>query len=382
MERVRVGIVGLGMMGQQHIDAVRRIPGVEVVALSDSNEKSLLRNAEQLGIEKTYTDYKMMIDNENLQVVHNCTPNAMHFEVSKYAIEKGCHIYCEKPLAVSWDEAEELVRLAEEHHVVNGVNFNYRNNVMVREIRERIVTGDAGRIYLFHGRYLQDWLMYDTDYSWRLNPEINGQSRAVADIGSHWFDLAECVLDSKIVKVYAKLLTVIPKRKKPKEAVETFAEHHNNDYEEIDISNEDAGTILVQMENGAFGTLILSQVSGGCKNDLAITVDCENYSLRWEQENADKLWIASRKEGTKLVFASPNTVNGEAKRYASLPEGHAVAWKDALYNGIRDFYGAIQNKECARKTKQYAKFGDGAHIINIVNACMESNRKNEWVDVE
>ena len=380
MKKLRVAIIACGFTGQQHVEAVRRIPGTEVVAISDTNPELLRKKAEALGIENTFDDYKAMIDLAKPDIVHNCTPNAMHFETNKYVMKKGIHVYCEKPLAVSKEQGIELVKIAKSLGIATGVNFNYRHNAMVQEIRQLIKNGDAGQPMLVHGQYLQDWLMYDTDYNWRLASEIGGASRAVADIGSHWFDTAQCVLDRKIEAVWAKLITVHPTRKKPRQEVETFV-HSKGEYDSVTILSEDVGFIIVRFEGNLFGNLILSQVSGGHKNNLRIEVDAQRYSMQWKQENSDCLYIGTRENGTRKLQASPDTVHESIMRYATLPGGHSVAWSDALRNGIGEFYSAVRAGSYAEENRTYADFNDGLELIKLTEACILSNQIGNWVEI-
>ncbi len=381
MKPIKVAVIGAGQMGKRHVESVRRLPNTLIVAIVDPNESAAKTAAQQLGIDHWYTDYQAMLHAQSPDVVHVCSPNAFHYTICKTLLADGVHVYCEKPLAITAQEGNALTALAQAKGCANGVNFNYRNNAMVRDMRERVLSGDAGRLFLVHGRYLQDWLMYETDYSWRLDSQMNGASRTVADIGSHWFDTVQCITGQKIVRVFAKLITVFAARKKPSQEVETFAAARNATYTAYPVDTEDAGLILVQLQDGTLGSLTLSQISGGHKNDLAVSVDCENYSLYWEQESADRLWIGSRKDGTRLVYASPSTVSGDAQRFATLPEGHAVAWNDALTNGIREFYLAIENDTYQQQAQSYSTFQDGYDIIKIVDACLESNRTDTWITV-
>lgn len=379
--RIRAGIIGAGMMGQVHVDAVRRLPFAEIAAMTDQNAAVLGSVGEMLQIESLYTDCDEMLDQVHPDVVHICAPNYAHFSLCQKAIERGIHVFCEKPLAITTAEGEILSRLAKEKGIAGAVNFNYRNNGMVQEMRERIVSGDAGKLYFIHGAYLQDWLMYETDYSWRLDREINGPSRAIADIGSHLFDTIQCITDQRIREVYCKIFTAIEERRKPQEISRTFAENHGETVP-VKVDTEDGAVIMFRLDNGVLGTVNVSQVSGGHKNALTVEADCANYSMSWAQEDADKLWVASRKEGKQLIYASPATLHGEACEYVNLPEGHAGNWRDALFNSVKHFYKSIVTGSYHDGKCPYTTLEDGARIIRLVEACLKSNDNNEWVIVE
>lgn len=374
---IRTGIIGAGMMGRTHTEALRRIPGVEVVALADRNGELAKKTCEELCIPHAYADYREMMDKEHLDAVHVCTPNFVHYEACKAAIEAGVNVYCEKPLANTAAQADELTALANEHGLLCAVNFNYRHNAIVQEMHERVAAGDWGRTFLLHGTYLQDWMMYDTDYNWRCIPEMGGASRTVADVGSHWFDTAQFITGQKIVRVYAKLMTVLPQRKKYTTQAATFQKQSGDDYELVDINTEDAAFILVQFEDGTMGNLVLSQVSAGYKNGLTIGIDGSHYSMSWNQETPDRLFIGNREQGVTCVQASANALHGAARRYATLPAGHVVAWNDALRNAIQSFYEELSGQP----NNRFTRFADGARIVHIVDACLASNESGQWVDV-
>ncbi len=374
---IRVGIVGAGMMGRTHVEALRRIPGVEVAALADPNADLAQKTCGELFIPHFYTDCGELLARETLDAVHVCTPNFAHFEVCKAVIEAGVNVYCEKPLANTYAEAQALCRLAQEHHVAAAVNFNYRHNAIVQEMRERAASPDWGRTFLVYGHYLQDWMMYENDYNWRCVPALGGPSRTVADIGSHWFDTVQFILNKRITRVYARLFTVLPTRKKYARQAATFCRQDGDSWEAVPITTEDAGFVLVEFEDGTLGNLALSQVSGGHKNDFEIHIDGARYAMGWQQETPDHLLLGVREQGTTLVYADPTMLHGRARRCATLPGGHVVGWNDALKNAIAQFYDYLRNGG----EPQFADFARGAAIVKLVDACLESNAADRWVDV-
>jgi predicted dehydrogenase len=175
MKKMRAGVIGVGFIGAAHIEALRRLGFVDVVALSDAQDAE--KKAEALYVPKGYADYKEMIDRENLDAIHICTPNSMHYEMAMYAMEKGVHVICEKPMTVTAAEARKLSDYALENNIVTGVNFSLRFNPQIVQMKEMVKAGDVGRIFTVHGSFLEDWLYFDTDYSWRLEPELSGESR-------------------------------------------------------------------------------------------------------------------------------------------------------------------------------------------------------------
>lgn len=374
---IRTAIVGAGMMGRTHTEALRRIPGVEVIALADSNKAQAEQTCDELFIPGCYEDYREMLAKESPDTVHVCTPNFAHYEVCKAAIMAGVNVYCEKPLANTSSETAELCALAQAYNLLCAVNFNYRHNAIVQEMRERIVAKDWGRTFLIHGTYIQDWMMYDSDYNWRCVPQLGGKSRTVADIGSHWFDTVQFITGQKIVRVFAKLMTVLPQRKKFITQANTFQKQSGDSYELVDIDTEDAAFILVQLKDGTMGSLVLSQVSAGYKNGLTVSVDGSRYSMTWNQETPDRLYLGSRENGVTYVQAEAAALHGAAQRYATLPPGHVVGWNDALRNAIQSFYEELR----AEPNNRFARFADGDRVVRIVEACLVSNEREQWVDI-
>lgn len=374
---IRAGIVGAGMMGKTHTEALRRIPGVEVAALADPNEALARKTCDEMYIPGCYGSYEEMIAKEHLDVVHVCTPNFAHIEVCRAAIRAGVNVYCEKPLANTSEETAELCQLAREYNVLTSVDFNYRHNAVVQEMRERVHSAGWGKTFLIHGAYIQDWMMLDSDYNWRCDPALGGKSRTIGDIGSHWFDTVQFITGKKIVKVYAKLMTVLPQRKKFTTQAATFQSQTGDAYKLIDIDTEDAAFVMVQLEDGVLGNLVLSQVSAGYKNGLKVSIDGSRYAMTWEQETPDRLYLGDRQTGTTCVQASAAAFQGMAAKYASLPAGHVVGWNDALCNAIGSFYAALRNGDARR----YADFADGDYVVRIVEACLKSNETGNWESV-
>jgi predicted dehydrogenase len=370
MEKLRIGLVGLGLIGKQHAESIGRVPGIELVAVTEFNERLLEEQKKYLRV-NAYLDYREMIAKESLDVIHNCTPNVLHYEINKTALEKGIHVYSEKPLAVSVEQGIELTRLAQAKGLANGVNFNYRNNVMVQDMRARMQKNDAGRCLLIHGHYLQDWLMFDTDSNWRLNVAESGSSRALADIGSHWFDTVQVVTGEKVTAVYAQNFIVHPVRKKPV----------GGEWVEYLVDSEDGGMIFFELEGGTRGSVLISQVSAGYKNQLFLSVDCEKYSMRWNQEQSDRLIIGDRASGLTERFAAPDAVDEDIRRYITLPSGHPVGWADACANGIREFYRSIFDKSYQNTVQTYSDFENGTYIMKIIEACMKSHKSGKWEKV-
>lgn len=213
---LNVALVGIGFIGEEHVEAIRRTNLGRVVALVGRDLEKTRRKALMLGVDKVYDDIHYVLEDKEIQVVHICTPNLLHYPMVKKALEAGKHVVCEKPLTMTSEEARELVSIAEQKNLINAIHFNIRYYPLIRHAKAVIQKGEIGRAYAVTGSYLQDWLVKDTDYSWRLEASKSGETRAVGDIGTHWMDLVEYVTGLKITEVNADMGTFLSKRKKPK----------------------------------------------------------------------------------------------------------------------------------------------------------------------
>jgi predicted dehydrogenase len=385
VEKINVGIIGTGFIGPTHIEAIRRLGFVEVVGLAETSQEAAEKKAAGLGIPKAYGDYRELLQDSEIQVVHNCTPNHLHFEINKQIILAGKHVISEKPLAMDSNESAELLALAKKHGVVHGVNFNYRQHASVQNLRAMVTNGELGKVNLVHGSYLQDWLMYETDFNWRLAPEVGGKSRAVADIGSHWDDTVQFVTGKRIVEVFADLATVIPVRKKPKFNVATFEAQtaSANMYEDVPINTEDYASVLVRFEDGSRGVFTVSQVSAGRKNRLSFEVDGSKSSTYWNQEEPEKLWIGHRDRPNEMLLADAALFKKEARPSIHHPGGHNEGWPDALKNMMLNFYTFIREGKSLQTDKpNFATFEDGHISMCITDAILESNAEQKWIKVK
>jgi predicted dehydrogenase len=381
-----MGIVGAGFVGPHHVDAVRRLGFVDVVAVAGSTEASARKKADAIGARKAYGSYEALLDDPDVQVVHNATPNYLHYPVNAAALARGKHVISDKPLAMSAAEARQLVEQARKAGVVNAVTFNYRGNPLVQQARHAIARGDIGKPNFLVGYYLQDWLLKDTDYSWRLEPEKGGASSALGDIGSHWCDLAQHISGLRITHVLGDITTVIPKRKRPKGSREAFqAATGQEEFELVEIKVEDLASVLLRFDNGAKGSFSVGQVCAGHKNDLVLEICGAKTSLRWRQEHQNELWLGHRDSPNQILQKDPSLMDAEVRHYAHLPGGHQESWADAFSNLMRDIYGFIADgkKPGDAHPPAFATFEDGYRANVIVEAILDSAKKGSvWTKVE
>lgn len=385
MRRIKTAVIGSGFMGGAHIEAIQRIGGVDVIAIASDDKTGASELQSKYDIPKYYEDWQEVMKDDEVEVIHNCTPNFLHFEINKAAIEVGKHILSEKPLTLTAKESEELLTLLKNKNVVNGINFNYRFYPLVQNARVEIEKGNLGDIYLVHGNYLQDWLYYDTDYNWRLETELSGNSRAIADIGSHWCDTVQFVIGQKITHVFANLVTIHKKRKKPAKQVATFKgkeELGSTEYQEIEINTEDAGSVLIQFENGTQGVFTVSQVSAGRKNHFSFEIDGSKKAISWNQERPNEMWVGYREKPNEILIKDPALIDESVRKYASYPGGHPEGYPDGPKNLFANFYQFIRKGKNPQKEKSdFPTFADG-HIENkIVEAILKSNKEQMWIEV-
>ncbi|MFX0561100.1 Gfo/Idh/MocA family protein [Tepidibacillus infernus] len=385
MKNIKVGIIGTGFIGPTHIEAIRRLGFVDVVGLAEISQEQAEKKAVELGIPKAYGDYRDMLQDSEIQVIHNCTPNHLHFVLNKEIILAGKHVVSEKPLAMNSKESAELLALAKKHGVVHGVNFNYRQFPSVQNLHAKIANGDLGKVNLVYGSYLQDWLLYETDFNWRLAPEVGGKSRAVADIGSHWCDTVQYVTGKRIMEVFADLATVIPVRKQPKSATATFGIQSVEEdiYEDVPITTEDYAAVLVRFEDGSRGVFTVSQVSAGRKNRLSFEIAGSKSSAFWNQEEPEKLWMGYRDKPNEFLLADPSLFLAEARSSIHHPGGHNEGWPDALKNMMLNYYTFIrEGKDLEKDKPNFATFEDGHLSMCITEAILESHEQQKWVKVQ
>jgi predicted dehydrogenase len=379
-----MGLVGAGFVGVHHVDAVRRLGFVDVVAIADASDDAATRRAREYGVSKAYGDFRALVADPAIDVVHVTTPNFLHAPVIRAALEHGKHVISEKPLAMTAAEARELRDAAHAAGVVHAVTFNYRGNPMVQQARDMVAQGELGDLHFIHGAYLQDWLLEKTDYSWRLEPDKGGRSSAFADIGSHWCDLAQHIAGARIESVLADLTTVVNRRLRPAKAL-TFSQHTTDEaVEEVVVTSEDLATVLLRFEGGIRGCVTIGQVCAGHKNDLWLEVNGRQASVRWRQEQQNELWVGSRKRPNAVLTKDPSFMGATALPYVHLPGGHQQGWPDALANVFRDVYGSIARGATTGDPKPpaLATFDDGYRAACIVEAILESHAAGStWIKV-
>jgi predicted dehydrogenase len=382
MQKIKIGVVGTGFIGPAHIEALRRLPNTDVIALCEVTPELARQKADQLGIERSCT-FEELLKMEDIQVVHVCTPNFLHYSQSKAALLAGKHVVCEKPLAKDLHEAKELVELAAQTGLVNAVHFNLRYYPLVRQMRVMREKSDLGDVYSVIGSYLQDWLFYETDYNWRLEPDKSGDSRAIADIGSHLMDSLEYITGLKTVAVMADFNTVHKTRKKPLKPVETYSGKmlQPEDYADVPISTEDHANVLLRFDNGNRGVITVSQVSAGRKNQMKLEISGSKKTVHWNSESPNEMWIGNRDGANESFMRDPSLAYPEARSVISFPGGHNEGFPDTSKQLFKEVYEAVAaGKQPENPT--FPTFADGYRELLICEKILESNRKQGWVTIE
>ena len=380
MKKLKTAVFGTGFMGRVHTEGIRRLGNVEVAAIAASSEEKAKKFGDEVGVARTTGDYRTLLGDPEIDAVHVCTPNALHFPMAKDALNAGKHVLCEKPLAISVEQGRELVELAKAKGLANCTFHNLRFYPMVQQIRRMRETGELGEIYAVQGTYSQDWLYYDTDWNWRIDQDSNGKSRAMADIGSHWCDMIEHVTGLRISSLCADLQTFHKTRKKPKGSVETFTGKlaRPDDFTEVKIDSEDFGAVLLRLGERARGAFTVSQVSAGRKNRLLIEVYGSKCSAAWDQERPDDLWIGHRNEPNQTIVKDPSLMEETARRYADLPGGHSEGYDDTFKQLFRRFYRTVADRSAA---VEYPQFADGLRQLQILDKALLSSASHAWMDV-
>ncbi len=381
MARIKTALIGTGFMGKVHAEAIRRLGNVEIAAVASIDDQLAKTFGDSIGVANTTGNYKTVLANPEIQAVHVLTPNALHYPICKEALKAGKNVVCEKPFTVTAAQAQDLVDLASKTGLANCLEHNLRYYPVVQQVRRMIEAGDLGDVLIVQGTYSQDWLLYETDWNWRIETKDNGQLRAVGDIGSHWMDLIQHVTGLSIKSLCADLATFHKTRKRPKTAVETFAGKTLTpaDYESVAIDTEDFGAILVHLGERARGAFTVSQMSAGRKNMFTFDIYGTKAGVSWNQERPDELWIGHRNSPNQLIVKDPSLLYPQAAGYADLPGGHSEGYDDTHKQVFKRFYARVADSAAPI---EYPTFSDGLHGMKLLETVLESSKARGWVDVK
>jgi len=381
-QTIGVGVAGTGFIGAAHVEGLRR-SGIQVLGLAEATKEKAQQKAAELGIPRVYGSLDDLLGDPDIDVVHFATPNHLHYPQVMAALRAGKHVICEKPLAMRSAESAEMVKLAKERSLVNAINYNIRMYPLAQQARSMVQSGELGDLFILQGSYLQDWLLFPTDWNWRLEPGLGGTLRAVGDVGSHWLDLLTFITGLHVEEVYADFKTFHPTRKKPTVPVETFTGKilTPEDYIDQPIHTEDYATVILHYENGVRGVLTVSQVSSGRKNRLFYEINGSKSSLAWDSERPNELWIGHRTAPNQILMKDPSLLSPQAREATSYPGGHNEGFPDTF----KQLYVKVYNYILAgdpTKTPDFPTFADGHYEMLLCEAIEHSAREGKWVKVK
>lgn len=382
IENHSAAVVGTGFIGPVHVEGLRRA-GVQVAGIVGSSPEKSKAAAERLGLPRGYESFDELLRDDLVSAVHLTTPNRFHFEQAAAALRAGKHVLCEKPLAMTSAESAELVRIARESGRAAGVAYNIRFYPLCHEAAARVQGGTMGDVLHVVGSYVQDWLLFDTDFNWRVRSEDGGDLRAVADIGTHWLDLVQFITGQLVVEVCADLRTIHATRRQPIGGVETFAGPGRPPVatETVPIDTDDCGSVMLRFANGANGCLWVSQTTAGRKNCLRFEIAGAKQSLAWNSESPNELWIGHRDRANETLIRDPSLLHKSARGITCYPGGHNEGFPDTFKQLFRSFYGYIAAGDFSA-TSPFPTFADGHREILLCEAVLRSHRERRWVSIE
>lgn len=382
IENRAAAVVGTGFIGPVHVEGLRRA-GVPVAGIVGSSPEKSRAAAERLGLPRGYGSFDELLRDDSVSAVHLTTPNRFHFEQAAAALRAGKHVLCEKPLAMTSSESAELVRIARESGCAAGVAYNIRFYPLCHEAAARVRGNTIGDVLHVVGSYVQDWLLFDTDFNWRVLAEDGGELRAVADIGTHWLDLVQFITGQPVVEVCADLRTIHAKRQQPIGGVATFSGPGSPrvESEAVPIDTDDCGSVMLRFANGANGCLWVSQTTAGRKNCLRFEIAGAKQSLAWNSESPNELWIGHRDRANETLIRDPSLLHESARDITHYPGGHNEGFPDTFKQLFRSFYGYIAAGDFSAPSP-FPTFADGHREILLSEAVLRSHRERRWASIE
>ncbi len=372
MERPRAVVLGTGVIGRVHIDALRR-NNVEIVSLVASNEPRSIAAAAEFGVERGDPDLATALSATSPDVVHVCTPDIYHLDQASQALDAGANVVCEKPLTTDAGSAGQLYQRAEASGRVHAICFNNRFYTLMQEMAARRRLGSLDRVFLVRASVADDTFWLDTDWDWRLMPEMGGPTIVTSTTGSHLLDLTSFVIGSRVVAVCADFLTAHEARKRPQPDGGT---------EDYHAEGEDVSNLLVHWANGARGVLSLSHVAVGHPYRLRVEIDASRMGVSWDSERPNELWLGHRTEPNEVVVPDPRQATEEGKHFMDNPGAYREGFADTFRLLFREVYTAINNGGPAGESPTFPTFRDGYAVQVVHDAALTSARERRWVDVD
>lgn len=366
---LRVAIIGTGMIAAAHLRAARDA-GAAVVGVLGSRPERSREAAERWGV-AGYASLAELLE-ARPDVVHICTPNDTHVDYARAVVRAGLHMVVEKPIATDLAGARELAAAVQKAGTVATVPYVYRYHPLVREIRSRRESGDLGELLLMHGSYLQDWLVSPDASTWRVDPATGGASRAFADIGSHWADLAEFVSGERFAALSASTAIAYPTR--PAASGPSFGGDAQGD--RVPVATEDIAVATFRTARGILANTVISQVSAGRKNRLWLELDGSLKSAVFDQEQPESVWFGTE-HGATVLRRGEGEVAGDQARLNRIPPGHPQGWPDAFSAFCADTYAAVKGET----REGLPTVDDGLRSVEIIDALLRSAASGTWTTI-
>jgi predicted dehydrogenase len=369
LRQVRAAVVGPGVIGRVHADAIRRVgASVRVVVARSASGAAEVR--EQFGAERVTTDFALVLSDPEIDVVHICTPNVLHFPMARAALAAGKHVVLEKPLTLTVQEGRDLLRMAEASGRVHAVCFNTRFYPLVQEIHERVRRGDLGDLVSARASVLEDGLLEASDWNWRLDPELGGPSVALSTIGCHLIDLITFMVGDTISEVSADLRTVHPRRRGP------------TGDREVEVDGQEMAHLMVRFSRGARGLLAISQASAGRRYDYSVQLDGTRQALAWQAPDSNELWIGKRGSPNQIVLRDSALLTPRGREYMEYGAGAREGFGETFKQLVTHAYAAVAgNAPPASGDAMYPTFHDGLAALCVHAAALESGRSGRWEEV-
>lgn len=347
---VKAGIIGTGWIAELHAQTLRSL-GIEICAVVGRSEEKTRFFAEKWEISSYGTDAALLYDTE-VGCVHVCTPPAQHYSLIKDLLNHRKHVLCEKPLCLEARKATELAALAQEQGLVCAVGFNVRSYLACQKAREIVKSQEFGRVLLIHGSYLQEFGAPPAQWSWRYEDKMH----AVTEIGSHWLDLAQYISGKRVTAVSAQFDGFHPLRYQKDGTLYT---EPAKDRTEICIPSEDVALLSLRFEDGAVGSVVLSELSHGRNNSLSIEITGEKQSLWWNSEDNGRLFLAQKGEQLRTLF-----------------------FEDDFIYTFRRLISKVYETVDKGGSADYPSFAEGRDNVLLCDAAWQSARENSrWVEV-
>lgn len=384
MTKVNIGIIGYQFMGKAHSNGWIKAPlffdlnlKPELKIACGRNEKAVRKFADQWGWKDVETDWKKVVENPDIDIVDISLPQHLHYEVAIAAAKNGKHIFCEKPIAFTRKQAEEMLKAAEDNGVLHYLNHNYRRTPAIALAKQMIDEGKIGRIFHWRGAYQQDWIV-DPNFplTWQLRKET-AHAGPHWDLNSHSVDLAQYLVGD--IKTVSCLTTnFINERPLPGEGATAFTSGTGTSNKMGKVTVEDAALMMVEFENGAIGSFEATRFATGKRNGNTFEIFGSKGSLSFNMERMNELQFFSNEDPDNMQGFRTILATEPSHPYAShwWPPGHIIGYEHTFVHAMADFLKALDKKE-----KIHPNFEDGVKIISVLEAGLESAKLNKKINV-